>query len=99
MFESHLYCAFRPSAQNIILVEVLLNKSLTEKKPLRMMLFQDRNTHKSHLLGDLKILKYFDKTALESRIFINKSLKGYYHQPSTSGLNFHLNFLIMLQDG
>lgn len=99
MFQSHLYCAFRPSAQNIILVEVLLNKSLTEKKPLRMMLFQDRNTHKSHLLGDLKILKYFDKTALESRIFINKSSKGYYHQPSTSGLNFHLNFLIMLQDG
>lgn len=99
MLQSHLYCAFRPSAQNIILVEVLLNKSLTEKKPLRMMLFQDRNTHKSHLLGDLKILKYFDKTALESRIFINKSSKGYYHQPSTSGLNFHLNFLIMLQDG
>lgn len=99
MFQSHLYCAFLPSAQNIILVEVLLNKSLTEKKPLRMMLFQDRNTHKSHLLGDLKILKYFDKTALESRIFINKSSKGYYHQPSTSGLNFHLNFLIMLQDG
>ena len=63
-----------------------------------MMLFQDRNTHKSHLLGDLKILKYFDKTALESRIFINKSSKGYYHQPLASGLNFHLNFLIMLQD-
>lgn len=99
MVQSHLYCAFRPSAQNIILVEVLLNKSLTEKKPLRMMLFQDRNTHKSHLLGDLKILKYFDKTALESRIFINKSSKGYYHQPLASGLNFHLNFLIMLQDG
>ena len=99
MVQSHLYCAFRPSAQNIILVEVLLNKSLTEKKPLRMMLFQDRNTHKSHLLGDLKILKYFDKTSLESRIFINKSSKGYYHQPLTSGLNFHLNFLIMLQDG
>ena len=44
MFESHLYWAFRSSAQNIILVEVRLNKSLTEKKPLRMMFFQDRNT-------------------------------------------------------
>ena len=41
-----------------------------------IMLFQNRNSHTGPLFKVSKILKSFDKTALENCIFISKSLKG-----------------------
>ena len=46
------------------------------KKSLRIMFFQSRNSHTGPLFKVSKILKSFDKTALENCIFISKSLKG-----------------------
>ena len=40
------------------------------------MFFQSRNSHTGPLFKVSKILKSFDKTALENCIFISKSLKG-----------------------
>ena len=47
---------------------------LLQKKFLRIMLF--RNSHTDPLFKMSKILKSFEKTALENCIFISKSLKG-----------------------
>ena len=42
---------------------------------LRMIFFfQSRNSHTDHLFKDLRILKSFNKTALENCIFISKTL-------------------------
>ena len=46
------------------------------KKSLRIMFFQSRDSHTGPLFKVSKILKSFDKTALENCIFISKSLKG-----------------------
>ena len=40
------------------------------------MFFQSRNPHTGPLFKVSRILKSFDKTALENCIFISKSLKG-----------------------
>ena len=40
------------------------------------MFFQSRNSHTGPLFKVSKILKSYDKTALENCIFISKSLKG-----------------------
>ena len=40
------------------------------------MFFQSRNSYTVPLFEMFKILKSFDKTALENCIFISKSLKG-----------------------
>ena len=49
---------------------------LSQKKSLRKMFFQSRNSHIRPLFKVSKILKYFDKTALENCILISKSLIG-----------------------
>ena len=49
---------------------------LLQKKSLRIMFFQSRNSHAGPLFKVSKILKSFDKIALENCIFISKSLKG-----------------------
>ena len=49
---------------------------LLQKKFLRITFFQNKNSHTGSLLKVPKILKPFDKTALENCIFISKSLKG-----------------------
>ena len=49
---------------------------LVQKKSLRIMFFQSRYSHTGPLFKVSKILKSFDKTALENCIFISKSLKG-----------------------
>ena len=48
-----------------------------------------RNSHSFVLLGDLKIIKFFDKFALENCIFISR--RGNCHHSSATGLNVHLN--------
>ena len=72
IFESHLCYASLVWAQNTNSVKRL---HLLQKKSLRIMFFQSRNSHIGPLFKVSKILKSFDKTALENCIFISKSLK------------------------
>ena len=73
IFESHLCYASLAWAQNTNSVKRL---HLLQKKSLRIMFFQRRNSHTGPLFKVSKILKSFDKTALENFIFLSKSLKG-----------------------
>ena len=73
MFESHLHYASLVWVQNTNSVKRL---HLLQKKPLRIMFFQSTNSHTGPLFKVSKILKSFDKTALENYIFISKSLEG-----------------------
>ena len=73
IFESHLCYASLVWAQNNNSVKRL---HLLQKKSLRLMFFQSRNSHTGLLFKMSKILKSFNKTALENCIFISKSLKG-----------------------
>ena len=73
IFESHLCYASLVCAQSNNSVKGL---HLLQKKCLRLMFFQSKNSHTSPLFKMFKILKSFDKTALENCIFISKSLKG-----------------------
>ena len=73
IFGSHLYYASLVWAQNTNLVKRLY---LLQEKSLRTMFFQNRNSHTSPLFEVYKIVKSFEKTALETCIFISTSLKG-----------------------
>ena len=73
IFESHLCYASLVWAQNTNSVKRL---HLLQKKSLRIMFFQSRNSHTGPLFTVSKILKSFDKTALGNCIFISTSLKG-----------------------
>ena len=73
IFKSHLCYASLVRVQSTNSVKRL---HLLEKKSLRIMFFQSRNSRTGPLFKVSKILKSFDKTALENCIFINKYLKG-----------------------
>ena len=73
IIESHLCYASLVWAQNVSSIKRL---HLLQKKFLRLMFFQSRNSHTGPLFKVSKILKSFNKTALENCIFISKSLKG-----------------------
>ena len=73
IFESHLCYALLVWAQNTNSVKRL---HLLQKKSLRIMFFQSRNSHTGPLFKVSKILKSFYKKALENCIFISKSLQG-----------------------
>ena len=73
IFKSHLCYASLVWEQNTNSVKRL---HLLQKKSLILMFFQGRNSHTGPLFKVSKILKSFDKTALEKCIFISKSLKG-----------------------
>ena len=70
IFESHLFYASLVWAQNSNSVK---RRPLLQKKSIRTMFFQSRNSHTGPLF---KVSKSFDETALENFIFISKSLKG-----------------------
>ena len=72
IFESRLCYASLVWAQNTNSVKSL---RLLQKKSLKIMFFQSANSHTCPLFKVSKILKSFDKTALENCIFISKSLK------------------------
>ena len=73
IFESYLCYVSLVWAQNTNSVKRL---HLLQKKSLRIMFFQIRNSRTGPLFKVSKNLKSFDKTALENCIFISKSLKG-----------------------
>ena len=89
IFQSHLCCASLVWAQNTNLVKRF---HLLQKKFLRIMFFQSRNSHTGPLFKVSKILKSFDKTVLENCIFLNKSAffstKGCCLLSSITGSNF-----------
>ena len=73
IFESNVCYISLVLAQNTIPVKRL---HLLQKKFLRIMLLQSRNSHTGPLFKVSKVLKSFDKMAFENCIFISKSLKG-----------------------
>ena len=73
IFESYLCYTSLVWAQNNNSVKRL---HLLQKKSLRLMFFQSRNSHTGPLFKTSKILNSFDKRALENCIFISKSIKG-----------------------
>ena len=73
IFEFHLCYASLALAQDTNSVKRL---HLLQKKSLRLMFFQSRNSHTAPLFKVSKILKSLDNTAPENCIFISKSLKG-----------------------
>ena len=72
IFESHLCYASLAWAHNTNSVKRI---HLLQKKSLRIMLFESSSSSTGPLFKVSKILKSFDKTTLENRIFISKSLK------------------------
>ena len=95
IFESHLCYASLVWAQNNNSVERL---HLLQKKSLRLIFFQSRNSHTGPVFKMSKILKFFDKTALENCIFISKSLK--WLLPSIFNNWFKCSFeTLMILDG
>ena len=87
IFEPHLCYASLVWTQNTNSVKRL---HLLQKKSLRLMFFQSRNSHTGPLFKMSKILKSFDKTVLENCIFISKSLKALL--PSTFNSWFKFSF-------
>ena len=85
IFESHLCYVSLVWAQNNNSVKRL---HLLQKKFLRIMFFQGRNSHTDPLFKMSKILKSFDKTAPENCIFISKSLKGFLSSISSNWFKF-----------
>ena len=71
IFESHLCYFSLVWAQN---TNSTKRVHMLQKRSLRIMFFQGRNSYTGSLFKDYKILKSFDKTALEKWIFISKSL-------------------------
>ena len=71
IFESHLSYSCLVWAQNSASVKRLY---ILQKKALRLIYFQRRNTHTEPLFSDSKILKFPDRISLENCIFICKAI-------------------------
>ena len=88
IFESHLLYSCLVWAQNINSIKRLY---ILQKKSLQLMDFLNRNAHTTPLFKDSNILKFPDKIALESCIFI----KNYFSQ--TLPIHFKNWFTLSLQ--
>ena len=58
-------------AQNCSTIQRIV---ILQKKAIRIINFQPRNSHTSHLFKQSSILKFQDKICLENNLFISKSL-------------------------
>ena len=73
IFDSYLsYCCL-VWAQNCSTVQRIV---ILQKKAIRIINFQPRNSHTSHLFKQSSILKFQDKICLENILFISKSLNN-----------------------
>ena len=63
------------------------------------MFFQIKNSHTGFFFKGSKILKYFNKTALENYIFISKYLKASCHLFLIADSNFLWSQTHMIPDG
>ena len=73
IFDSYLsyYCLVW--AQNCSTIQRIV---ILQKKAIRIINFQPRNSHTSHLFKQSSILKFQDKICLENILFISKSLSN-----------------------
>ena len=73
IFDSYLsYCCL-VWAQNCSTIQRIV---ILQKKAIRIINFQPRNCHTSHLFKQSSILKFQDKICLENILFISKSLSN-----------------------
>ena len=73
IFDSYLcYCGL-VWAQNFSPIQQIL---VFQKKAVRIINFQPRNFHTSHLFKQNSILKFQDKICLENILFVSKSLNN-----------------------
>ena len=73
IFDSYLsYCCLI-WAQNCSTIQRIV---ILQKKAIRIINFQPRNSHTSHLFKQSSILKFQDKICLENILFISKSLNN-----------------------
>ena len=72
IFGSSLYCCL-VWAQNCSTIQRIV---ILQKKAIRIINFQPRNSHTSHLFKQSSILKFQDKICLENILFISKSLNN-----------------------
>ena len=72
---------------------------ILQKKSLRVIFFQNRNSHTGPLFKVSKIRKSFHKTALEKYIFISKSLKRSLPPIFNGWFKFFLSHTLMIIDG
>ena len=73
MFESHLHYCTLVWSQNCNAVNRLV---VLQKKALRIINIQPRDSHSSPLLKKNFILKFSDKGKLESTLFLSKSINN-----------------------
>ena len=73
MFDTHLNHANLIWDQNLNAVSRIV---ILQKKALRIMNFQSRDSHSSPLFKSNHILKFEDKILIENILFINKSLNN-----------------------
>ena len=69
IFDSYLSYCCHVWAQNCSTIQ---RKVILQKKAIRIINFQPRNSHTSHLFKQSSILKFQDKIYLENIFFINK---------------------------
>ena len=84
IFDSYLSCCCLVRVQNCSTIQRIV---ILQKKSIRNINFQPRNSHTSHLFKQSSILKFQDKICLENILFISKSLI-YHHQFLIHGLGF-----------
>ena len=73
IFDSYLsYCSLS-WAQNCSNIQQIV---ILQKKTIRIINFQPRNSHTSHLFKQSSILKFQDKICLENILFISESLNN-----------------------
>ena len=73
IFDSYLsYCGL-VWAQNCSTIQQIV---ILQKKAIRIINFQPRNSHTSHLFKQSSILKFQDKICLENILFVSKSLNN-----------------------
>ena len=73
IFDSYLsYCCL-VWAQNFGIIQQIV---ILQKKPIRIINFQPRNSHTSPLFKQNSILKFQDKICLENILFVSKSLNN-----------------------
>ena len=73
IFDSYLsYCCL-VWAQNCSTIQQIV---ILQKKAIRIINFQPRNSHTSHLFKQSFILKFQDKICLENILFVSKSLNN-----------------------
>ena len=73
IFDSYLSYCYLPWAQNCSTIQRIV---ILHKKDIRIINFQPRNSHTSHLFKQSFILKFQDKMCLENTLFILKSLNN-----------------------